>query len=106
MKSAVVDVLPDGTEVWFHRQTDGDWVYEKRADVGLILDANKEAQNHCFTGNAARDMKLVARIPPIFIEKWRNELGIDYFNRDHQKAVDALLNSNEYRWLRTDGSVL
>lgn len=106
MRSALLDRLPDGTEVLFHREGDGNWIYEKRADVSPILDANKEAQNHCDTRNAARDMRLVARIPPIFILKWKNELGIDYYNRDHQPAVNRLLNSNEYRWLRTDDSVL
>jgi hypothetical protein len=45
---------------------------------------------------------MVARIPLIIVEKWRNELGVDYWNPDHQDKVDALLNSNEWRWLRTD----
>lgn len=107
MRSALVDYIPEtDTQVWFHRQSDGDWVYQKKTDVAPILDANKEAQNHLSPANAAGDMKLVARIPPIFIEKWFRELGIDYFNKDHQGAVNRLLNSSEYRWLRTDGSVL
>jgi hypothetical protein len=47
---------------------------------------------------------MVARIPLIVIAKWRNELGIDYWNPDHQDKVDALLNDADWRWLRTDGA--
>ena len=32
---------------------------------------------------------MVARIPLIIIAKWRNELGVDYWNPDHQDKVDA-----------------
>jgi hypothetical protein len=67
-----------------------------------LLDLNKEAQNHCDPRNAARDVRMVARIPLIIIEKWRNELGVDYWNPDHQDRIDRLLNDPEWRWLRTD----
>jgi len=52
--------------------------------------------------NAERDVRMVARIPLIIIEKWRNELGVDYWNPDHQDRVDRLLADPEWRWLRTD----
>ena len=45
---------------------------------------------------------MVARIPLMVIAKWRNELGVDYWNPDHQDKVDALLNDADWRWLRTD----
>ena len=53
-----------------------------------LLDLNREAQNHCDPYNAARDVRMVARIPLIVIAKWRNELGVDYWNPDHQDKVD------------------
>lgn len=93
-------------EKLFHRQHDGDWVWQMRQDCDPILDANKEAQNHLNPNNADKSMRMVARIPVVIIEKWRNELGIDYFNKDHQEAVNRLLNSSEWAWLRTDNSVL
>ena len=46
---------------------------------------------------------MVARIPLIIVAKWRHELGVDYFNPDHQDKVDRLLNDPDWRWLRTDG---
>jgi len=40
-------------------------------------------------------------LPPIIIEKWKNEFGVDVFNKDHEKAVFRLLNQPEYRYLKT-----
>ena len=71
-----------------------------------LLDLNREAQNHCDPYNGERDVRMVARIPLIVIAKWRNELGVDYWNPDHQDKVDALLNDADWRWLRTDGAAL
>ena len=68
-----------------------------------LLDLNREAQNHCDPYNTAHDVRMVARIPLIIIAKWRNELGVDYWNPDHQDKVDELLNNADWRWLRTDG---
>ena len=71
--------------------------------MDALLDLNREAQNHCDPYNGERDVRMVARIPLIVIAKWRNELGVDYWNPDHQDKVDALLNDADWRWLRTDG---
>jgi hypothetical protein len=104
--TGLIDHDPErGITKLFHRLHDGDWVYETIQDTAPILDLNKWAQNEA-AFNYGRQMKHVASIPLIVIEKWRNELGIDYWNPDHQGKVDDLLNSSEWRWLRTDNSVL
>ena len=92
----------------FHHHSDGSWTYETVQDVQPILDANKEAQNHCNPNSASGDLRLVARIPPIFAQKWFDEEGIDIWSADPdvQRAVDRKLNSSDYRWMRTDGSVI
>lgn len=91
-----------GVRSWWHEDGEGNWAVESEQDASGILDLNKEAQNHCNPYNAERDVRMVARIPFIIIEKWRNELGVDYWNPDHQAKVDALLNDREWCWLRTD----
>lgn len=96
----------NGVERIFHRLHDGGFGIESRQDIQSILDANKEAQNHCNPNNVDGSLRLAARIPLIVITKWRNELGVDFWNPDHQDKVDALLNDPEWRWLRTDSSVL
>jgi len=99
----------DGTEHglahWWVEDGEG-WAQQSFQHTDVLLGLNREAQNHCDPYNAERDIKMVARIPLIIIAKWRNELGVDYWNPDHQDKVDALLNSSEWRWLRTDAGRL
>lgn len=105
--SGLIDADPErGITKVFHRLHDGDWAYETIQDVEPILDLNKWAQNASPAYNIKGPSRQVASIPLIIIEKWRNELGVDYWNPDHQRKVDDLLNSSEWRWLRTDNSVL
>ena len=93
-----------GRAQWWLDDGEGNWAQKSSQVVAPLLDLNKEAQNHCDPYNGARDVRMVARIPLIVIAKWRNELGVDYWNPDHQDKVDALLNDADWRWLRTDGA--
>lgn len=81
----------------------GEIVRYAEDDVEPVLDANKAEFNATpetrkFGG---KTFHRVARIPPIIIEKWKNELGIDFFNRNHLPRVMALLDSPDYRYLKT-----
>jgi hypothetical protein len=72
-------------------------------DVSLLLDVNKAMQND--TEYSRKGIKNewwhYASIPAIIIQKWRDEFGIDVFNKDHVKAVYKKLNDPEYRYLKT-----
>ncbi len=96
----------DGTEHglahFWHEDGEGGWAQEIVQQPARLLDLNREAQNHCDPYNGERDVRMVARIPLIIIAKWRTELGVDYWNPDHQAKVNALLNDPEWRWLRTN----
>lgn len=75
---------------------------ERVQDVEPFLDANKADYNSGRSGyTPSRAMKHVASIPPIVAELWMNRYGVDVFNKDHAGAVRRLLNSNEWRYLRT-----
>ena len=91
-----------GVACWWLEDGEGNWAQQSSQRTQALIDLNREAQNHCAPDNTGRDMRLVARIPLIIVAKWRNELGVDYFDPDHQAKVDALLNDAEWRWLRTD----
>ena len=95
-----------GLAQWWLEDGEGNWAQKSSQVATPILDLNKEAQNHCDPYNGARDVRMVARIPLVIIAKWRNELGVDYWNPDHQAKVDTLLNDPEWRWLRTDAGRL
>ena len=68
-----------GVASWWHQDGEGNWAQEAVQFAAPILDLNKEAANHCNPYNAERDVRMVARIPLIIIEKWRNEFGVDYW---------------------------
>jgi hypothetical protein len=91
-----------GLAQWWLENGEEEWAQKSSQQVEVLLDLNREARSHCNPYNAARDVRMVARIPLIVIAKWRNELGVDYWNPDHQEKVDALLDDADWRWLRTD----
>ena len=88
----------------FHRLHDGDWVYQTIQDVEPILEANKAEQNSGVKPSGT--MRKVASIPLVLIVEWEKKYGLNFYNKDHWPGIKALLNSNEYRHLRTDNSVL
>lgn len=102
--TGLIDHRPDaGITKLFHRLHDGDWAYETIQDVEPILEANKEAQNHCDPWNADRSMRLDARIPLIFRQKWIDLYGVDFLDNDPdvQRRVDKILMDPEWCWMRT-----
>ncbi len=71
-------------------------------DVEPILDRNKELFNNGTRGyTPSRDLRHVAEIPLVVVEIWKNEHGVDCFNKNHAEGVRRLLNSSEYAYLRT-----
>jgi len=78
-------------------------------DVEPLLELNKKEINGDSmygTGDNVAGMRKVASIPLVIIEKWKRELGVDVFNKDHMPKVKQLLNDPEYKWLRTHESNL
>ena len=64
------------------------------------LRFNKETANNG-TYKADKDFWHVAHFPDIVIMKWKTEYGIDVFSKEDWPKVRQLLNSNEWRHLRT-----
>ncbi len=95
--------LQSGVAEYHHYDSSTDrTVIETVQDVAPILERNKALQKTEGGGwSPSRDMRRAATIPDIIILKWRKELGIDVFNRDHWPAVKRLLNSSEWRYLRS-----
>lgn len=104
--SAPVSVDPESRmKKIFHRLEDGDWAYETIQDVEPILDANKWNQSHNrMTGGIRR----TASVPHVVWMEWEKRYGFSYFSSDPavQGFIDRLLDSAEWKWLRTDDTVL
>lgn len=83
---------------------DGSVVDEFIQDVEPILDMNKRHQCGDIPRSslaAGEAFHKVASIPLVVAWKWKRELGVDVFNRDHQQRVEALLNDPDWAYLKT-----
>ena len=72
-------------------------------DCGALLELTAALRNNeQYSRDGMKDSWWhYAIIPPIIIEKWLKEDGVNVFNRDHEKAVFRKLNSPEYKYLKT-----
>ncbi len=80
-------------------------------DVAPVLEANKVARNQGNGGAkglnevAQRGIKNnwwhAASVPNSVILKWKKELGVDIYNKDHLPAVKKLLNDRDWAYFRT-----
>lgn len=79
----------------------GDLTVIRGEDVEPLLEANKALYASNDGYSPSKEWKRAASIPMAVIEKWRNEHGVDFFNPNDRPRVYALLDSNEYLYLRT-----
>jgi hypothetical protein len=73
-------------------------------DVEPILENNKILQTSGDGYNEARDMRRVASIPMIVVEKWMVEDGVNFLalsGPERSKYLKKKLNDPEWRHLRT-----
>ena len=77
-------------------------------DVEPILDRNKALandgrhwKNQSGNDEIGIDMRHVACIPVIVQEKWLRDHGVNVNDKDHWPAVKRLLNSSDWKWLRS-----
>ena len=105
MGKRIVDFDPfTGITTTFDYDHLSDTTYVGREqDISTLLDINKALQNDPDYSKKGiqREWWHMCKIPPLVIEKWKNEKGIDVLNKDHWPAVKKLLNDPEYKWLKT-----
>ncbi len=67
-------------------------------DCEPILEANVVALGDLGAHKRAakNEWAHYARIPLTLIEQWKREKGVDFYNKDHGKAVMKLINDSEY----------
>jgi len=87
----------------FHEPTK-EFAIEHIEDIQPLVDSNKKLQenDHLMTD----ELRLSARIPTSVYYEWKNKFGVDVFNPNHKEGVKRLLNSADYRYLKTTKRVL
>lgn len=75
----------------------------REQDVSALLDFNKVLTNE--TDVTKEGIKngwwKYCSIPNVVIEKWINDHGVNFYDRNHTKGIFRLLNRPEYRYLKT-----
>jgi hypothetical protein len=91
-----------GITTWYHPQHDGTFVIETRQDVEPILETNKATQIHHGKNTRGKDIFPAAKIPIVVQYEWLKRYGIrSVFDEEYWPLIRRLLNSNEWRYLRT-----
>jgi len=72
-------------------------------DPTYIIERNKKfAKNLDYTRRGVKnDMLHYATIPNGVIVKWKQELGVDVFDPNDRRKMFSLLNSPDYKYLKT-----
>jgi len=95
------NIDPWGVHTRIKDNVDGVLV-ETYHDVEPILEANVDDYNSGRDGyTPSRALKKIAEIPLGVWQLWMDRYGVDALNPNHREAVRRLLNSNEWRKLRT-----
>lgn len=89
--------MDDMRETWKREQ--GKIVIYREQDVQPYLEENARKRAE-FTKRRNSRMRLVADIPNVVVEQWMR-MGVNIFDKNDNKKVEKLLNSNEYAYLRT-----
>ncbi len=93
-----------GLTTWWHPSEDGNsFSLEYVQDVEPIIESNKAKQSAGRAYYASNpDMWKVASIPVVIQYEWATKYGIkDVTAEEYWPKVQRLLNSSDYRWLKT-----
>ena len=91
-----------GERTYFISNGDGSFVLQSQADVTAIVENNKTLYNHDDGGwSQSREWRRVASVPNMIIHQWMVDYGVNVYNKEHAPAVRRLLNSSDWRTMRT-----
>jgi hypothetical protein len=93
-----------GVEKRWHEHADGTWAIEVKQDLTAALENNKALQTaEVPKWEGELDVRHVAFVPFTVMLLWKELYDLDYYDPDPavQKRIDRLLDSSEWRHLRT-----
>ena len=96
--------LGDGQTFHFHSADGTGAIRHKSEYLTKLLDQNKRLQQE--DHHIKDELRLSARIPVTIYYEWKNKFGVDLYDKNHAPAVRKLLNSPDYRYLKTTSRVI
>ena len=86
----------------FHPNGDGTFTINRVQDVEDIIERNKALQNTLQSKKS--DLRHVASIPMVILERWITEDGVNYMQLDGKefaRLIRRKLKDPDWAWLRT-----
>jgi|TARA_R100001530_G_scaffold49757_1_gene37154 mannosyltransferase OCH1-like enzyme len=96
--------LGDGQTFLFSEHSGEYAINHKSQDLTKLLDQNKRLQQE--DHHIKDELRLSARIPVTIYYEWKNKFGVDLYDKNHAQAVRKLLNSPDYRYLKTTKRII
>ena len=94
----------DSNQIFHFHEPTKEFAIEHIQDIQPLVDSNKNLQEN---DHLMRDeLRLSARIPMTVYYEWKSKFGVDVFNPNHKEGVKKLLNSADYRYLKTTKRIL
>lgn len=88
-----------GLRIDFEALEGGEFALHYTQDVEPLLDRNKACQSERLDRKS--EFRHYASVPVTVQYQWIKEYGVDPLAPEHQDLLTRLLNSSEYRYLRT-----
>lgn len=88
------------TQTFEYNDQDDTFTIHRAANVGPQIEQNKQLASVGDGWNDDKSFRLAAIIPPDIQYEWLSKFGVRAWDRNHAGKVRALLDSNEYRYLR------
>ena len=96
----------DATKTRYIQESDGKLTVNNQQDLNPLLKRNKELYNLNDGYTASREMRRIARVPPIILQIWTKEYnGTNNWwalpKETQQKIMKTKLNSSDFRYFKT-----
>jgi|TARA_R100000322_G_scaffold120266_1_gene77903 mannosyltransferase OCH1-like enzyme len=89
----------DDNQIFHWHEPTKEMAIEHIQNIQPLIDSNKKLQQE--DHHIKDEFRLSARIPMTVYYEWKNKYGVDLFNPNHKEGVRKLINSPEYRYLKT-----
>tara|TARA_R100001510_G_scaffold7696_2_gene5971 strand:+ start:763 stop:1062 length:300 start_codon:yes stop_codon:yes gene_type:complete len=89
----------DDSQIFHWHEPTKEMAIEHIEDIQPLIESNKKLQQEDHHRND--EFRLSARVPTTVVYEWKKKFGVDIFDPNHKEAVKKLLNSPDYRYLKT-----
>ena len=91
-----------GCTSYVDRDGDQSKIIHTFEDNGAFCDYTAAHRSHSKWGGYEKNfMRKVASVPAAIQYEWLTKYGVNVYNSEHADRVTKLLNSNDYRYLKT-----